>query len=237
MSIPGSIASQYFQTNPAFYQEANVSGGNPLRPLRRRIDTGLGIRGAAQVAFGNEMEDERQGAIRRAAVLTDPANAPGRLDAVSRRNIADAIEMARAGDPLLQSLGLGAGAREGAVRARTGQAQRATNEAVADTYSSSGQLAALKDHLQVIGLAQDPSIVALLAQLEGAMQSSNMMKDQDQDLLGGIVGTIGQIAGMGGFGGGGGGGQRQTQTPSGVSMPATIPSPGTWSLPVSYPRI
>lgn len=179
---------------PAIYSQAGVTGGrNPIKPLVKRAGVGLGLRGLQQVAFGNELEPQRQAAVRRAVTLTDPGNAPALINQFGKRAVADALEFARIRGQAMQGQGLGAGAQTGATNATFGEAQTATNNFAGQVLSSGGQLAALRDNLAAIGLGQDTELIALLSQLEGALQQSNATKPPSEGNA--LLGTLGSLGG------------------------------------------
>src|SRR3990167_6202059 len=188
--VPGSNSLPYYQMPGQFRTDIGLPEKWDPYVAAKNAAVGLGVRGVQQVAFGNSVEPERQAAIRRAITATDPANATAQIDQFGKYAVSTAADAARQTDASLRSAGLSSGLREGATSSAFSNAQRATSQFAGSVLSSEGQLNALQAHLQAIGLAQDPEIVQLMAQL--ALELKGTPKTS---LFQGLAGTIGQLGG------------------------------------------
>lgn len=170
-----------------------VSGSNPGRPLDRMSQVGLGLRNLQQIAFGNELEPMRQAAYRSFLMNLNPANVQARIDAVMRQNRSAAARNYEQGAAM--------GINPATLASYFARADQSTAQEGQRMRSPAGLGEAYGSMFGAIGGAQNPQLAQLMSSLQGNMQQSNMMKDQKQNPLGGLLGTVGQLYGMGAFGG------------------------------------
>jgi len=188
-----SLGAAYVDlTNPsqykAFEKTLGVSGGNPGRPLARRLNVGQGALALNQLGFRSGLESQRQSSILRLLQNLSPGN----KSSLSTRNRNRVFENAAKGGGLLNSLlqgqGYGTGARLGAQAGLTGQAISEANRY--DQYLDSPEYedAAMNAVIRAIMGGTDQDLVQGLYGGSGQIQQSNMMKDQSEDLFGSILG-------------------------------------------------
>jgi hypothetical protein len=98
-----------------FQQQLGVSGGNPGRPLARRLNAGQGALALNQLGFRMGLEPQRQSAIMNLLRNMNPANRQAQVDAFARRAQERAQQFGEQTQGTLQGLGYGTGAQSGAV--------------------------------------------------------------------------------------------------------------------------
>lgn len=173
----------------------NYTGTNPGRPLAREATVGYGDQVLQNVRFGNELNPYKQGLTRQFLMNLNPANIQARIDALYRRNRANAAQQ-RQMDAVQEGFGQTAvpslatyNAQADRNTATEGQRMR-SGRGMADAYGSS---------LGLINAMQDPSSIMALSALQGQMQQSNMQKTPSNSLGSALFGTLGQLSGAGAF--------------------------------------
>ena len=166
--------------------------------LNQRIAPGLGHRVLSQIGFGNSLEPQRQNLIRNALRMMSPGNMMANADRMRARGVNAAISQAPQTDFAMRQLGLGTGARGGAVQAGINQANTQANDHLAYLFSPEGQQAAMQMMLGMIGQGQGSDLGSFL-DVNSASQNRELMRHQTGTAggQGGMLGgMLGQLAGL-----------------------------------------
>lgn len=188
MSVLGSNYSDLYGSGYNNLQhQLGVGGSNPARPLARQAQVGLGSRVLSQIAFGNSLEPQRQGVIRNLALLY----APGHETAMAARDAqasrvafntdrrdADQYDRATGGS------GLSPDVPDNALNPYAASSMGYRRYLYSPEYQQ--QVANYLASLYSMGQSSD---IDRLVSGQGAIQQSNMMKDQGNG-FGGVLGNL-----------------------------------------------
>lgn len=197
----GTMSAQPFESGQSLFpnlmtsggydqyaRQLGVSGSNPGRPLARRLNVGQGALALNQLGFRTGLEPQRQSAILRFLQNLSPGNRRSLAD----RNRAGIMENVGRGGNLLNSMlqgqGYGAGARMGAQAGLVGQGVSEANQYEQYLNSPEYEDMTMRGIINAIMGSTDQDLVRGTYEGQMGIQQSNMLKDQDQDLFGQVVG-------------------------------------------------
>jgi hypothetical protein len=205
----GGTVPELWQGLGSQYGKSTYSGSGPSRSPYAEFVPIHASRVKSQLLFGNQLEGQRQSAIQNLLRSMQPGNIQANADRMRQTGYNAAISQAPKTDFALRQMGLGSGAREGAVLGGINQANSAANQHLARMNSPEGQQQMLMAILQAIGQGQSSELgqyTDMASFLQGGDQFNKQMAGKS-----GLLGTLGGLAGMAFSGGwnpfGGGGGQ------------------------------
>jgi hypothetical protein len=147
------------------------------------------------MAFGQELQGQKESAIQRLLRLMDPANQQAKLKSLQAGNTERGAQGARQASLMNRSMGLGDGFQAGTTNSFLGAANRQNNDLARQFASPEMAMENLKAVLQTIGFGQDNPAMDQLFNLNG------MISQRDQQRKAQLgSGSLGkQLAGIGGM--------------------------------------
>jgi hypothetical protein len=178
-----------------------IRGGNPLLAPLQMSGLGFGSRILEQIAFGNQLEPDRQDAMRFGLNLMAPGGDQARVDAFRNRAMSFASQNGRLLQAQQRELGSGAGPAlafglmSDAARASTDYARFLSTPEV-QSAQLQGYLGLLNGGQSLSGLT---TLSALAAQLDSILDSGRTGQSSGGG-IGGLLQAVAQLAGLGLFG-------------------------------------
>lgn len=169
-------------------------GDNEISAILKRLIPGLAEQAFSGQALRNELEPQRQGAVRGLVALGDPSQAVANASAAGQRLQTDSFAAGQLNANRLGQLGAGAGTQLGAVADAQNQGISGANRLMSDATSPEGQAAGLIAQLQAIQQAGGDPLEILMAMFAPLETRSNANKaDKAKGGLGAIGGILGSI--------------------------------------------
>ena len=107
---------------------STYKGNQPSQAILGRFAPIMGSRVQSQLLHGNELEGKRQALIDNALRMMKPENQVANADRMRAKGVNSALSQAPQTDFAMRGLGLGQGARGGAVQAGINQANTQAND-------------------------------------------------------------------------------------------------------------
>jgi hypothetical protein len=183
-------------TNTTYKQYGFKNPNNNLGAMANRLSFPLYDRAMQGQNFANELDPQRQGAIRAMVANNNPANMVANAQAQGGRVFNQSVGQGQTLSQMLAMRGGNQGTQLGAIAQGQNQGTEAANNLLLNAYSPEAQNNALAAMIQATDAAPGNALLQLLG-LAGPItqkEHDRMARSQGQGLSG-IAGMLGQLAG------------------------------------------
>ena len=188
--LPYMSAGNQAGTTGAMYQ--NFNSETSIQDMRQKLLQGAYPGAAQQIAYGNQIEPQREQSLSQTIAMAQPGNAQASVAQFSNQAFQTAANQSRLNAVAQRQAGQGSGSVAGQQQGMINSAQNATNQYWQSLMSPQGQMSQQQQLQQLYAQAQQSPLLAQLLQGSGQQkQQQGSGSDPFSNALGSIVGDVG----------------------------------------------